>query len=66
MLFSRQPDKAVINDSNPELINVYLTIEKNEPEALIEKLKEHKVNSSEEYFYSIFEHSMRIKEVFGI
>lgn len=52
VLFSRQPDKAVINDSNPELINVYLTI-KNEPEALIEKLKEHKVNSSEEYFYSI-------------
>lgn len=52
VLFSRQPDKAVINDSNPELINVYLTI-KNEPEALIEKLKEHKVNSSEDYFYSI-------------
>ncbi len=52
VLFSRQPDKAVINDSNPELINVYLTI-KDEPEALIEKLKEHKVNSSEEYYYSI-------------
>ena len=41
VLFSRQPDKAVINDSNPELINVYLTI-KDEPKALIEKLKEHK------------------------
>ena len=52
VLFSRQPDKAVINDSNPELINVYLTI-KDEPEALIEKLKEHKANSSEEYYYSI-------------
>lgn len=52
VLFSRQPDKAVINDSNEELINVYLTI-KNEPEKLIEKLKEHKENSSEEYFYSI-------------
>lgn len=52
VLFSRQPDKAVINDSNQELINVYLTI-KNEPEALIEKLKEHKENSSENYFYSI-------------
>ena len=37
VLFSRQPDKAVINDSNPELINVYLTL-KDEPEALIEKL----------------------------
>lgn len=52
VLFSRQPDKAVINDSNTELINVYLTI-KNEPEVLIEKLKEHKANSSEDYFYSI-------------
>lgn len=52
VLFCRQPDKAVINDSNPELINVYLTI-KNEPEALIEKLKEHKANNSEDYFYSI-------------
>ena len=52
VLFSRQPDKAVINDLNPELINVYLTI-KNEPKALIEKLKEHRDNSSEEYFYSI-------------
>lgn len=52
VLFNRQPDKAVINDSNSELINVYLTI-KNEPKALIEKLKEHKDNSSEDYFYSI-------------
>lgn len=52
VFFSRQPDKAVINDSNPELINVYLTI-KNEPEALIDKLKEHKANSSEEYYYAV-------------
>lgn len=52
VLFSKQPDKAVINDSNSELINVYLTI-KNEPDALIEKLKEHKENSSEEYFYFV-------------
>ena len=52
VFFSRQPDKAVINDSNPELINVYLTI-KNEPEALIEKLKEHTANSSEEYYYAV-------------
>ena len=52
VLFSRQPDKAVINDLKPELINVYLPI-KNEPKALIEKLKEYRDNSSEEYFYSI-------------
>lgn len=52
MLFSRQPEKAVINDSNQELINVYLTI-KEEPEALIEKLNEHKEKNSEDYFYRI-------------
>ena len=52
VLFSRQPDKAVINDSNRELINVYLTI-KEEPEALIEKLNEHKEKNSEAYFYRI-------------
>ena len=63
VLFSRQPDKAVINDSNPELINVYLTI-KDEPEALIEKLKEHKANSSEEYYYSVRALD-RDKSIFG-
>jgi len=52
VLFSRQPEKAVINDSNQELINVYLTI-KEEPEALIEKLNEHKEKNSEDYFYRI-------------
>lgn len=52
VLFSRQPDKAIINDSNKELINVYLTI-KEEPEALIEKLKEHKEKNCEDYFYSV-------------
>lgn len=52
VLFSRQPDKAVINDSNEELINVYLMI-KEKPEELIEKLKEHKEKSCEDYFYNI-------------
>lgn len=52
VLFSRQPEKAVINDSNEELINVYLTI-KEEPEALIKKLQEHKEKNCEEYFYEI-------------
>ena len=45
VLFCRQPGRAVINDSNQELINVYLTI-KEEPEALIEKLEEHKDRKS--------------------
>ena len=37
VLFGRQPNKAVINDSNEELINVYRMI-KEEPEALIAAL----------------------------
>ncbi len=52
VLFHRQPDKAVINDSNPELMNVYITIQ-TEPEALIDKLKEHKQNNCKDYFYRI-------------
>lgn len=62
VLFCRQPGRAVINDSNQELINVYLTI-KEEPEALIEKLEEHKEKNCEDYFYQV--RSMdRDKEVF--
>lgn len=52
VLFCRQPDKAVINDSNQELINVYRTIQK-EPQTLIEKLAEHKEKNCEEYFYHV-------------
>lgn len=52
VLFCRQPHKAVINDSNQELINVYITI-KEEPEELIQTLREHKEKSCEDYFYRI-------------
>ncbi len=52
VLFSKQPDKAVINDFNEELINVYLMI-KEEPETLIKKLEEHKEKSCEDYFYEV-------------
>lgn len=52
VLFSLQPKKAVINDSNGELINVYNII-KNNPEELINKLQEHKKNNTEDYFYEI-------------
>lgn len=45
-----QPNKAVINDYNSELINVYKTI-RDDVEALIENLNVHKNES--EYFYSI-------------
>ena len=52
LLFELQAKKAIINDSNEELINVYNTI-KNNPEELIKKLKEHKENNNEDYFYMV-------------
>lgn len=50
LFFELKPNKAVINDSNQELINVYKVI-KNDLDALIEDLKTHDNNS--EYFYKI-------------
>jgi DNA adenine methylase len=50
VLFHLQPKKAIINDFNSELINVYQVI-KNDVDLLIEDLKKHK--NEIEYFYSI-------------
>lgn len=50
VLFDIQPKKAVINDINIELVNVYEMI-KNNPEELIEDLRKHENTS--EYFYEI-------------
>ena len=52
VLFGRQPNKAVINDSNEELINVYRMI-KEEPEELIAALSAHKKQNCEEYYYTV-------------
>lgn len=52
VLFEYQPKKAVINDLNEELINVYRVI-KESPDELIEVLTIHKNNNSKEYFYKI-------------
>lgn len=52
VLFDIQPKKAIINDFNKELINVYKEIKKN-PKELIELLKLHEKNNSEDYFYNI-------------
>ncbi|MFS5473210.1 Dam family site-specific DNA-(adenine-N6)-methyltransferase [Streptococcus agalactiae] len=52
VLFDLQPKKAIINDYNTELINVYEVI-KNNPEELIELLKKHNDKNSEDYFYHI-------------
>ena len=52
VLFELQPKKAVINDVNGELINLYNVI-KDDVELLIENLKKHE--NTPEYFYSIRE-----------
>ncbi len=51
-LFALQPKKAVINDLNGDLITTYKVI-KEEVEKLIEELKVHEKNNTEEYFYKI-------------
>lgn len=50
VLFHLQPKKAIINDFNAELINVYSVIKNNLP-GLIKDLKKHKNNA--DYFYKI-------------
>ncbi len=52
VLFDLKPKKAIINDCNPELINVYEVIRDN-PEQLLIILEEHQTKNSEEYFYEI-------------
>ena len=50
VLFSLQPHKAIVNDSNKELINAYLMV-RDYLEELIEDLKQH-VNDAD-YFYKV-------------
>lgn len=52
VLFHLQPKKAIINDFNKELMNVYQVIKDN-PNGLIEVLEKHKEANSEDYFYEI-------------
>lgn len=54
VLFSLAPQKAVINDFNSELINLY-TIIKNAPQALVDALTVHQANNSKEYFFDVRE-----------
>ena len=50
VLFHLQPSRAVINDTNSELVNLYRVI-MSEPEALIEHLGMHR--NDESYYYKI-------------
>ena len=50
VVFDLKPNRAIINDSNKELINVYKTIRDN-PEELLLLLEEHQNNNNEDYYY---------------
>ena len=52
VVFSKQPKKAILNDFNSELINVYQCIKDN-PEDLLSLLEEHAEKNTADYFYSI-------------
>jgi DNA adenine methylase len=52
VLFDLQPKKAVLNDINIELVNVY-NIVKNNVDELIETLKKHENGNDSDYFYAM-------------
>ncbi len=52
ILFNLQPQKAIVNDYNQELINVYTTVRDNLDE-LLDFLKIHEKNNSKDYYYTI-------------
>ena len=54
VLFAYQPKKAIVNDYNSELMNVYQVV-KSYPEQLIQMLQIHHDNNSEDYYYNIRE-----------
>lgn len=54
VLFDLQPSKAIVNDANSELINVYYVI-KEQPLDLIELLLEYESKHCKDFYYSIRE-----------
>lgn len=52
VLFSMQPKKAIINDYNHELINVYKVV-RDSIDELLELLYIHQENNSSEYYYEV-------------
>lgn len=52
VLLGLQPEHAVINDFNAELVNVY-TVVRDDPEGLLTLLREHAANNSSEYYYRV-------------
>lgn len=52
VLFRLQPKKAIINDYNTELINVYRTV-RDDLDDLVALLKEHEKYNSSDYYYEV-------------
>ena len=52
VLFDLQPQEALINDANEELINCYRVV-KESPEELIELANEHRRKNSRDYYYHL-------------
>lgn len=52
VLFNLQPKKAIINDFNKDLINVYRVV-RDSPQELLDILKKHDKNNCEDYYYEI-------------
>lgn len=52
VLLAKQPAHARVNDYNAELINVY-TVVRDEPDALLEKLRNHDKENSSDYYYEV-------------
>lgn len=52
MLLSLLPKRGIINDSNPELINVYRVV-RDSPSELIDALRVHQSRNTKEYYYEI-------------
>lgn len=52
MLLALQPARAIVNDTNAELINCYEVV-RDRVEDLISALQEHKARNSEDYYYEI-------------
>ena len=52
VLLAKQPAHARVNDYNAELGNVYKVV-RDEPDALLEKLREHDENNTSDYYYEV-------------
>ncbi|WP_245299852.1 DNA adenine methylase [Weissella confusa] len=51
-LLSLEPNKAIVNDFNPELANVWRVV-RDQPDELLAQLVEHQANNSKEYYLDL-------------